>query len=38
MYEPGMLLIYNSVEKYPQTTAKLIEFLYHYAKKYDDTR
>lgn len=28
LYEPGMQLIYNSVDTQPQFSAKLIEFLY----------
>ena len=38
LYEPGMQLIFNSVEKYPRTSAILIEFLYQYVKEYDESR
>lgn len=38
LYEPGLQLIFNSVDSNPLLTAKLIEFVYQTAKTYDSTR
>ena len=38
LYEPGIHLIFNTVDQQPQITAKLIEFLYQTCKTYDQTR
>lgn len=38
MFEPGLLLIYKSVDKYPQLSERLIEYLYSYVHMQDETR
>lgn len=38
LYEPGILLIFKSVDKYPQLTERLIEYLYSYVYLQDETR
>jgi hypothetical protein len=38
LVEPGMLLMYRSVDKYPALTEKLVEFLDAYVKNYDECR
>lgn len=35
LVEPGMLLINNSVEKYPYITMSLIDYLHQYALLWD---
>ncbi|CDW80378.1 UNKNOWN [Stylonychia lemnae] len=38
LYEPGLLLIFKSVDKYPQLSERLIEYLYWTVHQYDETR
>jgi hypothetical protein len=38
LVEPGMLLMYRSVDKYPALTEKLVEFLDAYVRNYDESR
>eukprot|EP00347_Sterkiella_histriomuscorum_P022906 403336711 len=38
LYEPGMMLIYKSVDKYPQLSERLIEYLFSYVHLQDETR